>query len=154
MLVGIFVGFGGYFASQSDHDSHSKFYLPDSAGVILGCMAISVVLTLGYVFLLKLFPREMVYILIAVSLLGLTGLVILGVVIGSLALVISAGVTLLIYSCVLFCLKERIKLGIALIKLTGEFITEKPQVFTVPIPVLGLALLIFIPWIYFLGSIL
>ncbi len=77
-------------------------------GVIGVCLALSVVLSFLYVFLIKAMPRCMVY-----SMMVLTGLLLLGVAIAAIVLdiiplAIMAIIILLIYGCLLYCLRDKI----------------------------------------------
>jgi len=93
------------------------------AGEIAVCLVISIVLSFVYIFLLKIMPKAMVFILIGLSLSILL--------IGSIVLLFTgnagAGIPILIvfivYALVLFCCRKQIAIGITLIKVASRFLT-------------------------------
>ena len=93
-------------------------------------------------------PRGMVLTMIFVSLGLLAVLVIIGVASGNYALAVSMGITLLIYSCVLACFRNRIKTGIVLVKVATQFMSEKPVIFLTPVIKVVLTVLFAVFWVY------
>ena len=90
----------------------------------------------------------MVYTMIILTL-GLLGLLTLaGLIYGQIYLAISAGVTLLIYLILLACLWKKIKLGIVLIKIAMQFISEKLYIFTTPLIKVLMTAIFGVFWIY------
>lgn len=65
----------------------------------------------------------MVIMMIFVSLGLLAVLIIFGITNGNYALTILMSITLLIYSCVLTCFRDRIKTGILLVKVATKFMS-------------------------------
>jgi len=90
----------------------------------------------------------MVLTMIFVSLGLLAVLVIIGVASGNYALAVSMGITLLIYSCVLACFRNRIKTGIVLVKVATQFMSEKPVIFLTPVIKVVLTVLFAVFWVY------
>jgi len=90
----------------------------------------------------------MVLTMIFVSLGLLAVLVIIGVASGNYALAVSMGITLLIYSCVLACFRNRIKTGIVLVKVATQFMSEKPVIFLTPIIKVVMTVLFAVFWVY------
>lgn len=86
--------------------------------------------------------------MIFVSLGLLAVLVIIGVASGNYALAVSMGITLLIYSCVLACFRNRIKTGIVLVKVATKFMSEKPVIFLTPVIKVVLTVLFAVFWVY------
>lgn len=86
--------------------------------------------------------------MIFVSLGLLAVLVIIGVASGNYALAVSMGITLLIYSCVLACFRNRIKTGIVLVKVATQFMSEKPVIFLTPIIKVVMTVLFAVFWVY------
>lgn len=86
--------------------------------------------------------------MIFVSLGLLAVLVIIGVASGNYALAVSMGITLLIYSCVLACFRNRIKTGIVLVKVATQFMSEKPVIFLTPVIKVVMTVLFAVFWVY------
>lgn len=86
--------------------------------------------------------------MIFVSLGLIAVLCIIGIASQNYALAISMGVTLLIYSCVLACFRNRIKTGIVLVKVATKFMSEKPIVFLTPIFKVVMTVLFAVFWVY------
>lgn len=134
---------------KDDALDFSKF-----AAVIAAGIGSSVAISFAYVFLLKAFPRPMVYFMIVLSLSVLGGMALIGLFIGNLGLFIGMGVTFLIYGLVLFCLRKKIDTGIALVKIATKFISEKLQIFLTPLVKLVLTFLIGAFYIYSLSAMI
>ena len=90
----------------------------------------------------------MVLTMIFVSLGLIAVLCIIGLASQNYALAISMGVTLLIYSCVLACFRNRIKTGIVLVKAATKFMSKKPIVFLTPIFKVVMTVLFAVFWVY------
>jgi len=58
------------------------------------------------------------------------------------------GITLLIYSCVLACFRNRIKTGIVLVKVATKFMSEKPVIFLTPVIKVVMTVLFAVFWVY------
>jgi len=93
----------------------------------------------------------MVLALIFISLGLLAILCIIGIATQDYALAITIGITLLIYSCVLACFRNRIKTGIVLVKVATNFMTAKPIVFLTPVIKVVMTMLFAVFWIYTLS---
>lgn len=90
----------------------------------------------------------MVMVLIFSSLALIAILCIIGVVTQNYGLAISMGIVLIIYSIVLACFRNRIKMGIVLVKVATNFISAKPIVFLTPIVKVVLTAFFAVFWIY------
>lgn len=112
------------------------------------------VLSFIYVFLIKLMPKGMVYFLMVFSMALLFGLAILGFIVGSLGVALPFLITFLVYAIVLLCLRKKIDMGIVLIKVASQFLSEKWGIFISPVIKVVLNILFSIFWIYSLSCIL
>lgn len=129
-------------------------YISKYAGEIAVCLLIALVLSFAYVFLIKLMPKVMVYFLIVFSMAVLLGLGIFGFAIGSIGFALPFLITFVIYGIVLLCLRKKIDMGIILIKVASQFLSEKWGVFLAPIAKVAVNILFSFFWIYSLGCIL
>lgn len=93
-------------------------------------------------------PQGMVLTMIFVSLGLLAVLCIIGIASQNYALAFSMGITLLIYSCVLACFRNRIKTGIVLVKVATKFMSEKPVIFLTPVIKVVMTVLFAVFWVY------
>ena len=153
-----FIGLGGYFiATQNDYNERlDQLNLRDDDDInvfdqfkaqILVCSLGSIIVSFIYIFLIKLMPRVMVISLIFLSLGMLAVLAIVGIITGNIALTIIMVITLLVYGIILACFRNRIKMGIVLVKVATSFFTEKPIVFLTPIIKIFLTILFAVFWI-------
>lgn len=154
-LTVCFLAVGGYYiATRSDYEqptpdyNTSTFSFGQYKAPILVCTFSSVVVSLVYIFLIKLFPRGMVLTLIFVSLGLLAVLCIIGLAIGNYGLAISMAIVLLVYAIVLACFKNRIKTGIVLVKVATNFMSAKPIVFLTPLIKVVLTVVFAVFWVY------
>ena len=159
-LTVTFLGVGGYYIANKGQYERTTEYSGSYVDIsrqkapIIVCTIFSIVISLLYIFLIKLMPRGMILTMIFTSL-GLIGvLCIIGVVTQNYALAITMGIMLLIYSLVLFCFRDRIKTGIVLVKVATNFISDKPIVFLTPIIKVVLTVLFAVFWAYTLGLML
>lgn len=97
-------------------------------GIVVGMIALSVVLSVIFVFLCAKFPKCVVYTAIVVTFLVYLAIIILGFIIQQYALAIVFIVILLLNACMLYCLRRQIKIGIVLLGVSGTFMTERPSV--------------------------
>lgn len=111
-------------------------------------MVTSLVVSVFYVILIRLFTRIMIYVMMILSLTLLAILAVFGLISGNAGLAISMGVTLLIYLIVLGCLRKKIETGITLVRVATRFITEKPAIFLAPLVNLVFTLIIATFWMY------
>lgn len=99
------------------------------AGIAIGCIFISILLSIGYIFMAKAFPKCMVWGLIIGSVLLFVAIAVAGFIVGSIVLGAIFAVITLFYALILFCcLRGHIDTSIVLVKCTGEFLGAKPQV--------------------------
>jgi hypothetical protein len=91
--------------------------------IIAAGVATSILVAYLYVFLLKMFPRPMVYFMILLSMAVIATMFFIGLVLGNFGLMVGMGVTFIIYSLVICCFRKKIDTGIALIKIATQFIS-------------------------------
>ncbi len=84
-------------------------------------IAVAIVLSIIFVFLSAKFPRCVVYTGIIFTFVLYLTLIVLGIIIGVWALVIVVALVALINACVLWCWRDKLKVGIALLGASGEF---------------------------------
>lgn len=125
-----------------------------NAGIIAAGLASSVIVSFGYVLLIKAFPRPMVYLMTILSLAVIAAMALIGLIIGNLGLLIGFGVTFLIYLLVLYCLRNKIETGIAMVKIATNFISDRMQIFFTPVLKLVLTFAIGAFYIYTLNVML
>jgi hypothetical protein len=118
------------------------------AGPLLTCTLASILISLLYVFLIRLMPAIMVYSMIFLSLGILAILCIVGLFTSNIGLTIVMGIILIIYGIVLYCFRNKIKLGIILVKVATNFMADKPIIFISPVIKIVLTFLFAIFWIY------
>lgn len=70
-----------------------------------------------------MFPRPMVHFMIFLSMAVIAGMFFIGLVFGNFGLMVSMGLTFIIYSLLICCLRKKIDTGIALIKIATQFIS-------------------------------
>ncbi|XP_031472590.1 uncharacterized protein LOC116244943 [Nymphaea colorata] len=83
----------------------------------------------------------------------LFGLAIFGFIIGSLGMAIPFLVIFIVYALVLMCLRKKIDMGIILIKVASQFLSEKWGVFVSPLIKVVVNILFSFFWIYSLNCI-
>lgn len=155
VFLGVFIAGGAYYIGQKgDIQIESSLYVSQNAGEIVTCLIISLVLSFLYIFLIKLMPKVMVYALMVLSMAILFGLAIFGFVIGSLGMAITFLVIFVVYALVLMCLRKKIDMGIILVKIASQFLSEKWGVFLSPVVKVVANLLFSFFWIYSLNCIL
>jgi hypothetical protein len=93
-------------------------------------------------------PALMVYSMIFLSLGILALLCIVGLFTSNIGLTIVMGIILIIYGIVLYCFRNKIKLGIILVKVATNFMADKPIIFISPVIKIVLTFLFAIFWIY------
>ncbi len=128
-------------------------YITQNLPIIAAGVATSILVAYLYVFLLKMFPRPMVHFMIFLSMAVIAVLFFIGLFLGNFGLMVSMGLTFIIYSLLICCLRKKIDTGIALIKIATQFISEKMLVFTTPIVKLILTFLIGSFFAYSLSAI-
>lgn len=93
----------------------------------------SIVLSIIFLCLMSRFPKCMLYSMIGISALVLVTVIVLGIVSQLFVISLMAFFLLAFMACFLCCIREQIKTGIVLLKVTGDFLQEKPSVFFAPI---------------------
>ncbi len=99
-------------------------------------------------------PKVMVYTLIILSLTILFGIGIIFVAVGLIEAAIPIFIIFAIYAIVLYCLRKKIDLGIILIRVASQFLTEKFGIFIAPILKVITNILFTFFWIFSLSCIL
>ena len=99
------------------------------APYIVGMMALSICLSILFVFLSRLIPKCLIYSMIVLTFLVYVAIIVLGFVIDQIALSIVFIVILLINALILWCYWGYIQIGLVLLECAGRFITEKPAVY-------------------------
>ena len=122
--------------------------------IILISFAASLLLSFTYVYLIKAFPKIMVYLSIVLTLAVFAALAIYGLIIGQIGLTIAMVITLLIYILILGCLRNKIALGILLVELSTRFMADRPSVFFAPFFNIVLTSIIGIFWTFCLSIII
>lgn len=92
-------------------------------GIIVGMFAFALFLSIIYLVLLKNFPKCMIYTMIILIYIILIALIIVGAVNRQWWMVIVFGILTLILTCILYCFRDRIKVGILLLKVSAQFLT-------------------------------
>ena len=159
MVLALF-GVGGYYVHLY-HSEYSPNLSADDATLdiskyaveIITCLGVSVILSFLYIFLLRLYPKVMVYTMIGLTLGLLAVLAIAGIFMGQIGITIGMGITLLIYALVLFCFRKKIQTGIVLVKVATNFMASRISVFLTPIVKVVLAAIIGGFWIYCMSAI-
>lgn len=153
----LFFGIGIFYIATTDTSStnlsadDSSTSIGRNVGAITVCTLSSIIVSLLYIFLIKLFPKQMVYGMIFISL-GLMGLLcVIGLATGNIAITIFFGILLLIYGIVLFVCRNKIRTGIALVKVATTFFSEKPIVFLTPVVKIVITVLFAVYWIWTIG---
>lgn len=99
-------------------------------------------------------PAFMVIVMTLTSLGLIAVLCLIGIIDQNYALAIPMGVTFLIYALLIVCLRNKIKMGIVLVKVATKFISDKPIIFLTPIIKLVLTILFAVFWLYSFSLIL
>jgi len=86
-------------------------------------IGIALVVAYLYVFLIKTFPRPMIYLMLISSLAIIAIIALVGIITNNIGLTISFGIMFLVYALVLFCLRSKINTGIALVTVATHFIS-------------------------------
>lgn len=133
-------------ASKTDISGISVAF-STQGGIIVAMFFLSIVLAIGYILLIKNFPKCMIYSMILLFYLVLVALIVLGIINQIWWMVITFGVIILITTCILFCFRDRIVTGIILLKVASSFISEKPSVYLAPFYPLIFGIIFFIYWI-------
>lgn len=125
------------------------------AGIAIGCIFMSVLLAIGFVFMAKAFPKCMVWGLIVGSVLLFVAIAVAGFIIQSIVLGVIFIIIAAIYALILFCcLRGHIDTSIVLVKCTGEFLAAKPQVYLYGLIIGAISTAFSIYWVFgYLGII-
>jgi len=150
----IFFGVGGYYIYTKDDENallstdDGSLVLDKYKATIVTCVLASVVVSLIYILLVKVMPKVMVLVMTFFSLGLIAVLCAIGIVTQNYGLAIPFGVMLLVYVCILFCFRDKIKTGIVLVRVATNFISAKPIIFITPIIKVVLTTLFAVFWIY------
>lgn len=152
-IIGVYVLATTNFYSDNNNntvDTSSNFEIDNGymAGTIIGMLVLSILIAIIFVLLLKKFPACMVYGMIALIFIVLIAVIILGFVVSNYWLSIICVVILLFLALFLFCYREKLKLGILLLEVAADFITEKPTVYIAPLYPLIMSLLFCLFWVF------
>lgn len=162
----LFLGLGGYFIHQFQQlggiviSGHPLPAIPSRVKVAFaftctGMIIGSLLLSIGLVALAKHYPKCLVWTLIVVNITMFLAISIAGFVLGLIALGISFLVATLIYCLVLFCcFRHHIKTAIVLMKCTGQFLSERPQVYLIGLIVSITSVLFLMYWIFSYGGLI
>ena len=88
-------------------------------------------MSLIYILLIKIMPKVMVLVMTFLSLGLIAVLCIIGIATQNYALSIPMGIIFLVYIVVLACFRNKIKMGIVLVKVATKFISTKPIILIV-----------------------
>lgn len=116
-------------------------------GIIVGMFFFSLALAILYMFLLKTFPKCVVYTMIVLIYAIFIALIILGIINQIWWMVITFGITLLLISCMLWCFWDQLKTGIVLLKIAATFLSEKPSAYLAPLYPLFFGIIFFVFWV-------
>ena len=123
------------------------------AGIIIGMVFLSLLISVLWVVLIRFFPRCMFYTMLILS--TVLFLTLIGVAaykeIYSLMTVFI--IILAIYAIFLLCYRAQIKTGIVLLEVVASFLTEKPIVYLIPLYVFLAGLVFQIFWVLSLLAI-
>jgi hypothetical protein len=121
--------------------------------VIIGMIVLSVVLAVVFLCLIIKFPSCMFYSMLILGAILILALAILLFVVGSVAGGVIFLVILLIYLLVIWCSRDKIKIGIVLLETAARFLSEKPTVFLAPLFVMLIVGIFELFWIASLVAI-
>ena len=123
-------------------------------GIVGGMLAFTFILAIVFLILVSKFPKCMIYtgLVLAAIILVALGIALLasGVIIGA---VMIFGL-LALSACLLYCFREQLEQGIVLLKVTGDFLLEKPTVFLAPFFVGIFVVIFFLFWVASLVAIM
>lgn len=108
--------------SQTDISGVSVAF-STQGGIIVAMFFLSIILAIIFLFMVKKFPKCVIYSLIILFYCVLIALIILGIVNGIWWMVATFGVLILVVTCVLYCFRDRIQTGILLLKVAADFIS-------------------------------
>jgi len=103
--------------------SDGELYMTQNAWIIVAGIFSGVLISYLYVFLLKTYPRPMVYFMIVLSMTVIGIFALVGLFTANMGLFIGMAVTFLIYGLVLYCLRKKLETGIAMVTVATRFIT-------------------------------
>ncbi len=90
-----------------------------SAGIIIGMIVLSILLSITFIFLCSKFPKCVVYTAIITTFLLYLAIIILAFIAGIWALAIVTIVVALLTACFLWCFRKQIQVGIVLLGISG-----------------------------------
>jgi hypothetical protein len=86
-------------------------------------IALSLILSVIFVFLCAKFPKCVVYTGIVVTFVVYAGLIVLAIIAKIWVIAVITIIVALLNACLLYCYRNQIKIGIVLLGLTGNFMT-------------------------------
>lgn len=93
------------------------------SGIILGMFALSLIMAILYVILIKNCPRGVVYGMLLLAFLTVLAIFILSLAYAAYGLAIAMAIILIIMVLLIYCFWDRIKVGIILLQASADFIT-------------------------------
>lgn len=109
--------------------------------------ALSLVIAIIFLFLIKNCAACMVYGMIVLVFLAFIAIIVFAAIEGYWGICIGFGVALLLMLIVLCCFWSRLKTGILLLEVATQFLTEKPSVYIGPFYPLLMGILFFAFWV-------
>ncbi len=155
ILFAFFIGVGAYYINQGDkisesYDSRISYY----SRIIMGCLFVSLILCFLFVVLIRFMPNCMVYALIILTLLIIFAIGIILAMYNLIILAIPIFIIFVVYSIFIYYLRKKIDLGLIIIRVALQFITEKFGIFIVPILKAITNILFTLFWIFSFISII
>jgi hypothetical protein len=142
-----------FFNSTSTTDiSGVSAAFSTQGGIIVGMFFFSLALAIAFIFLVKAFPKCVVYTMVAIIYIIFIALIVLGIINGIWWMVATFGVTILMISCIIYCFRSKISTGILLLQIGTTFISERPSVFLAPLYSLIFGIMFFVFWVIALIS--
>lgn len=142
-----------YINNESNLNTYVPPDLTKAVPVILGMLVLTVILGAVMVILIAKYPRCVIYTM---------GVLVIGLIVVIAILLFAAGSAIggilvlaiaAIFITVFYCVRNSLDTGIALLKVSGQFLTEKPLTFLAPFFVGILVLIFLVFWVLSLVSI-
>jgi len=121
---------------------------------IIGVMfAISIIVSLIYLILLKCQTKCMVYLLIITIFCLLIAICIFALIQKNTGLIVSMVIAIVLFGLLLWCFRNYLKKGIQILMIATKFISEKPSVYFSTIWVFIISVMFFVFWILSIMSV-
>lgn len=91
-------------------------------GVISVCFLFAVLIGIGYLVMVRFFPKCMVYTLIGLIFVILIALLIVGIVARSPGIIVVMIITILIFALLIWCFRHQLEMGIQLLQIAARFL--------------------------------